>query len=104
MDDARFSSATEQLSRLSSFQLFAVWQLLLNEGMSPVRFGDVVRDSGFPIGTRLEENELRATFSRINEDVSLLTYDQAADVWCVKSEFKSYAHFIIGKSSPIFGI
>jgi hypothetical protein len=104
MDEARFSSVKEQLSRLSRFELFAVWQLLLNEGMSPVRFGDAVRDYGYPIGTQLDLNELRATFSRINENVSLLTYDQAADTWCVKSEFKSCAHFIIGKLSPLFGI
>ena len=105
LDNARLADANRQILSLSHFERFALWQLLLKDGMTAEQFRDLARhEHGIPVATQADVLELGKIFAVIHEKSALLAYEQSLGRWTIKPEFKAPVHHALGRMSPIFGI
>jgi hypothetical protein len=91
---------------LSHFERFALWQLLLKDGMIGEYFADLVMiQYGIPVGSVAAKRDLANTFAVIQAKSALLAYDQDSERWTIRPEVKDFVHYVIVKRlSPVFGL
>jgi hypothetical protein len=106
LDYARLADTKEQLLCLSHFERFALWQLLLKDGMIGEYFADLVMiQYGIPVGSVAAKRDLANTFAVIQAKSALLAYDQDSERWTIRPEVKDFVHYVIVKRlSPVFGL
>ena len=105
LDAARLADTEHQLLCLSHFERFAMWQLVLKDGMTGEYFAEVVKQYGIPVASMLGQQNLAKTFDVIQNKSALLAYDQNSERWTVRPEVKDFVHYVIvERLSPVFGI
>jgi hypothetical protein len=105
LDAVRLADTEHQLLCLSHFERFALWQLLVKDGMTGEYFADLVEQYGIPVESLLGQQNLAKTFAVIQGKSALLAYNQNSERWTVRSEIKDFVHYVIAERlSPVFGI
>lgn len=106
LDAARLADTEHQMLSLSHFERFALWQLLLKDGMIGEYFADLVMiQYGIPVGSVAAKRDLANTFAVIQAKSALLAYDQDSERWTIRPEVKDFVHYVIVKRlSPVFGL
>lgn len=101
--ERQLADTQRQIVALSRFEIFALWKLLLTDGMTGRQFYFAVLDLGFPVLTLEQQNAIQDTFEGMSGKVTFL--DCIADVWKVKADFSGYVQYVVDvRLSPIFGI
>jgi hypothetical protein len=79
-----FDEFRRQLAVLSYFEIFAIWRVIVTEGITGDQLAGLVQSLGFPVVTLEQENRLRETLPHINAKVTFLEYSVDSKKWTVR--------------------